>query len=314
MRTDLKYAIDDARLRYRRILIPLLAYTLAQGRPERIDPAYELVFLLSIGLGVFWSCRFVRERKLTPAWGLLFVLMPAIPISMDRLVVDAGLAALTAGFLLYSPDPSWKLFVLLAAAPLTRETGFLLVLGYAISLACQRAFQTAGVYLLAAVPALVWYGYVGARTEGKSYGMLLTSLSALLETILNRSTYPTGTPFVRAIELADEFALCGVFLAFGLAVYYYLQSRCDSVRVGGALFALMGVILLLVRPPGDEGTAQLFRNVYHFGRVFTPLLACLAGVGAQRRSLLPLAPAAMMLPRVAIQLTPQVLGVIRWIT
>jgi len=93
MRSDLKSYIDDSRLRYRRILIPLLAYGVAMGRSNWIDPAFELVFLISIGLGVYWSSRFAQQLGLPASWGLLFLLMPAVPIAADRLVVDAGLGA-----------------------------------------------------------------------------------------------------------------------------------------------------------------------------------------------------------------------------
>lgn len=98
MQSDLQAYVDDARLRYRRILVPLAAYIFAAGPSNRIDQTYEIVFLLSVALGTYWSSLFAGRAGLAPAWGLLFLLLPAIPISMDRLVVDSGLAALTAGF------------------------------------------------------------------------------------------------------------------------------------------------------------------------------------------------------------------------
>src|SRR5579863_287925 len=127
LRSDLKTYVDDPRLRYRRIFVPLLAYAIAWGHSGWIDPAYEFVCLLSIGLGVYWSCRFAQSVDLSPAWGLLFLLAPAIPVTMDRLVIDGTLAALTAAFIYYSRSPSWKLAVVLICAALTRETGLLLI-------------------------------------------------------------------------------------------------------------------------------------------------------------------------------------------
>jgi hypothetical protein len=56
-----------------------------------------------------------------------------------------------------------------------------------------------------------------------------------------------------------------------------------------------------------------FQNVYHFGRYYSPLFVCLSGIAAQTRNPWLLLPLAMMLPRIAIQLTPQALGVIHWI-
>ena len=127
LRTGLRKFVDDPRLRYRRILIPALAFILALGQQSRIDPAYEIVFLMAVGLGVYWSCRFVEDRGLNAAWGLCFLFIPAIPVAMDRLVIDAALAAFTIGILCYADGPQWKLVLVLACAALTRETGFLLI-------------------------------------------------------------------------------------------------------------------------------------------------------------------------------------------
>jgi hypothetical protein len=304
LRSDLKSYIDDPRLRYRRILVPLLAYGIAMGRSQWIDPAYELVCLLSIGLGVYWSCRLAREAGLRAGWGLLFLLMPAIPIAMDRLVVDVGLAALTAAFVYYSRTASWKLFPVLACAALTRETGILLILAYCAYLLWRREFRMAGIFLMSAMPAIVWYTYVQSRTEGKPYGMSLIPLSAILRVLKTPWQYPPGTPLVAAVHAADYLALAGVLLAFGLALYWFLRGPVDPPRIAAALFALMGLMIQ---------RTDHWQNVYDFGRVYTPLLLCLAAVAAQYRKPWLLAPVGMILPRVAVQLTPQFLGVLRWI-
>jgi hypothetical protein len=304
LRTNLKSYVDDARLRYRRILVPLLAYLFALGQSRLIDSAYELVCLLSIGLGVYFSCRFAQNAGLTAAWGLLFLTMPAIPITMDRLVIDGGLAALTAAFLCYSRAPSWKLFVVLACAALTRETGFLLALAYCAHLAWRREFRMAGFFLLSLAPALAWYGFVQANAVGRPYEASLIPLSSILWVLANPWSYPPGTPFPDAVRAADYLALAGVLLAFGLAFVGFLRKPGDPLRIAASLFAAMA--LVVQRP--DQ-----WQNVYSFGRVYTPVLLCLAAIGAQDRNPWLLAPVAMMLPRIAIQLAPQVLGVIRWI-
>jgi hypothetical protein len=55
-----------------------------------------------------------------------------------------------------------------------------------------------------------------------------------------------------------------------------------------------------------------FQNVYQFGRICAPMFVCLSGIAAQTRNPWLLLLLAMMLPRIAIQLTPQALGVIHW--
>ena len=305
LRSDLKNFVDDPRLRYHRILIPLLAHALALGQSRLIDRAYEWVCLLSMGLGVYWSCRFAQSAGLAAAWGLLFLAMPAIPITLDRLVVDGGLAALTAAFLYYSRSRSWKLFAVLACAALTRETGFLLVLAYCASLAWRREFRMAGVFLLSATPAIAWYSYVQANTQAMPYPFSMIPLSAFLRVLGHPWRYPPGTPFAPAVVLADYLALAGVLLAFGFAFFWFVRAPADPVRITAALFATLA--LVIQRP-------DHWQNVYDFGRVYTPVLLCLAAIGAERRNPWLLLPVAMLLPRIAIQLAPQVLGIIHWIT
>jgi hypothetical protein len=230
--------------------------------------------------------------------------MPAIPIAMDRLVVDVGLAALTAAFLYYSRSPSWKLFLVLACAALTRETGILLILAYCASLLWRREVRMAAIFALSAIPAAAWYAYVQARTEGKPYSLSPVPLSAILRVLKTPWQYPAGTPLVGAVHAADYLALAGVLLAFGLTLYWFLRGPFEPPRIAAALFALMGLILQ---------RTDHWQNVYDFGRVYTPLLLCLAAVAAQYRKPWLLAPIGMILPRVAVQLTPQFLGIIRWI-
>jgi hypothetical protein len=299
LRSDLKNFVDDPRLRYHRILIPLLAYGMALGQSGPIDRAYQMVCLLSIGLGVYWSCRLVQSAGLAAAWGLLFLAMPAVPIALDRMVVDGGLAALTAAFVYYCRSPSWKLFSILACAALTRETGFLLVLAYCSYLAWRREFRMAGVFFLSAAPAIAWYGYVQANTQALPYPISMLPFSAILRVLGHPWKYPPGTPFVHAVVLTDYLALAGVLLAFGFAFFWFARAPANPIGIIAALFAALA--LVFQRP-------DHWQNVYDFGRVYTPMLVCLSAIGAERRNPWLLLPVAMMLPRIAIQLAPQVLG------
>jgi hypothetical protein len=302
LRSDLKNYIDDPRLRYRRIFIPLLAYGLALGQSEWIDPAFRLVCLFSIGLGVYWSYRIAQDAGLSKAWGLLFLAMPAIPITVDRMVIDGGLAALTAAFLFYNRRPSWKLFVVLMCAALTRETGFLLVLACCAPLAWRREFRVAGIFLLSAAPALAWYAYVQIHTTGQPQDVSMVPFSSILRVLRNPLEYPPGIPFVDVVRAADYLALAGMLLALALAFRFFTAH--DPIRITAMLFATLAVV---VQP------IETWQSVYAFGRIYTPVLLCLAAIAAQLRNPWLLTPVAMILPRLAIQLAPQALGVMRWI-
>ncbi len=292
LRTGLKEFVDDSRLRYRRILLPLLANTLALGRSAWVDPAYELVFLFSVGLGVYWSCRFVEQAGLPPVWGMLFLLIPAIPVAMDRLVVDSALATLTAGFLCYRDGPRWKLLLVLACAALTRETGFFLI---AAAFLYRPRILTAAT----ALPALGWYAYVASRTPASSYGFSLIPLSGIAQVLTHPWHYPARVPFPDILIAGDSMALAGALLAIALA---FVFIRREPVALAAALFATLAVV---VQRPDH------WQNVFDIGRLQSPLLVCLAGMAVWERRPWLMAPVAMILPRLAMQFAPQVMGVIQ---
>jgi len=230
--------------------------------------------------------------------------MPAVPITMDRLVTDGTMAALTAAFVCYCRAPSRKLFAVLACAALTRETGVALLLAYCASLAWRCEFRLAGVFLLSAVPAAAWFGCVEVNTSGKSYGISPVPLSAIWQVLIHPATYPPGTTLAGVVRAADYLALAGMLLALGLALLWFARVPRDPLRIAALLFA--AIALFSQRPDHWD-------NVYSYGRVHTPLLVCLAALAAQCRSVWLLAPVAMILPRLAIQLAPQAIGIIRWL-
>ena len=104
--------------------------------------------------------------------------------------------------------------------------------------------------------------------------------------------------------MADYLALAGVLLAVGLALVWFAKGPRDPLRIAAALFAILALLV--------DINAQ-WQTIYNFGRYYTPMLLCLSGVAAGTRNPWVLVPLAMMLPRIAIQFAPQVLGIIHWV-
>ena len=75
--------VDNPRLRWRRIGVPGLAALLAAGSDRMVDYIYIAIELAFVFLGTFWLSRFVEKRNLHPAWGLTFLLIPAVAVSLD---------------------------------------------------------------------------------------------------------------------------------------------------------------------------------------------------------------------------------------
>jgi len=296
---NLRAAVDDPRLRYRRILLPALAYVAAAGHAGLVDPAYYILVLLFIAAGVYWSAAGCLALGRSALWGLLFALLPATLIGIDRMVVDVALAALTAGFACHVRAPSWRLFAILAAAALTRETGLLLIAGYAGYLALARQWKRAAVFSLAALPAFAWYGYVAAHTIAYRYSADLAPFTAIWRDILHPLVYPAGLRLLWLARVLDYVALAGILTAFVIAVRWNLPPQRDPFSL--AMLSFVALAVIYQRP-------EHWLHVYDYGRVYSPVLLLLGFQGLRRHSWLAILPLSMMLPRIGMQFGAQVLG------
>lgn len=299
---DLRASVDEPRLRYRRILLPALAWALALGQSSWIDRAYFAVCLAFIGLGVWWASRLAIKLSFAPAWGLAFLVAPAVLVTVDRMVADAALAALTVAFFYYLDRAGWKLWLVLAAAALTRETGILLAASYCVYLAANRRWRLALSYAAALAPAAAWYLYVASKTSPFDYHESFLPLASTIGAMLRPAVYPASR-FASSVQAADALALAGALAAFALTAFVALTARPLPPENAAMLcFTLLGVFSQ--RP--DQ-----WRQVFDFGRVYTPLLLLLAIEAMRRRRWYLAAPWLMMLPRVAMQFAPQIEGVAR---
>ena len=294
-------AMDDPALRYRRILVPALAWTLALGRDSAVHTAYFAVILGFVFLGVYWLARVMVGQGRHPAWGLMFVLMPATLVSMDRMTVDVALAALTAGFVLYS-DCRWKVLAILMCAALTRETGFLLTAGYGVFLLSRRRFADLAWTAAAALPAIFWYAYASRHTPPPSPDSFasLIPLAGWIERVAHPVVYPlTRWQAVAAVEL-DYIALAGVALLLGHAVWLAWSRRWNARAAAIYVFAAAVVFL---------ASRSVWEDAFGFGRVVTPLMVLLAAEDARPR--LAFAPVALIDARIGLNFLKQMIGVVR---
>jgi hypothetical protein len=303
LRHGLDKYIDAPRLRYRRILVPGLAFVASAGQPRFLDAALIAVNLLFLFAGVYWLSRYVGHFGHQPTWGLLFLLIPAVVVSLDRLTVDMALTALAVGFALYETENQpRKLYAVLMLAPLARETGLLLTAASCLARLRERRFKSAAVSSSSALPALAWYGFVASKTA--TYGVQSWFTPVLFGGLIDRMVHPAAYPFPPALVWSatalDELALAGMLVAFILPFWLMGAKWLRSIQFAVLLIALSG--LNLGKPFWEEA--------YAFGRVFSPLLGLLALWTCSSGSRLALAPVAMVIPRVGLQVGGQVLKVI----
>jgi hypothetical protein len=295
--------LDNPKLRYRRILIPALAYALAWGHAAYIDPAYRAVILLFFGLGAYWLSRLAALSGYHRAWGLAFVCIPAAIVSMDRMAVDVALAAFAVAFALYSREGErdWKLYAVLLLGALVRDTGLLPVAAYCIWLLLRRRIGRATIFATAAIPALAWYQYINARlppyVESSPFSW---PFSGLLSRLLHPLPYAFSPAVDALVKSFDYLAIAGILLAFAMAFPLARKTGFNPRGWAMLLFVLLGVLL----------RREQWLEITDIGRILSPLLVWLAVERQPSFRWLAWAPLCMVAPRCALQMAPQVLGVL----
>ncbi len=295
---------DAPRLRCRRMLVPAAAWLLAGGRDEFVDTALFAVMAASVYFGAYWLSRYAVSLGAHPAWGLGFLFVPAVIISLDRFTVDATMAALVAGFLLYSKEEDgWRLYAVLLAAVMTRETGLLLLGGCILFLAWKRRWLRAFVFSTAALPALGWYFYIHSRTGGYETH-LLSRLPAetFFRRLMEPIEYSLPPAIARTATILDYLALAATASALVFAAWFALRKSAGPADLAGLLFSIMGAAL-----GGIVGWSEPFGHP----RTFSPVLMLVAARGLATGSWWAALPLCLHLPRISMQLGPQLLGIAR---
>jgi hypothetical protein len=278
--------VDNPPMRWRRILIPALAWVFGLGDDSRIDSAYFAVVLAFTALGAFWLERRAR------GWGLAFLAVPATITSLDRMTVDIGLAA----FCLAPPG-----IAILTLAPLARDSGICLVAAAAIWHGLNHRWRAAAWSCAAALPAALWALYVRASIPVAETRMLDLPFRGLVSATIDHGWRDLSSDWLRTAWWLDDLALWGVWLAVAAAGWLAIRRDHSYEAIAAAMFALLAIIL--ARPQ--------FLDAYSFTRTQTPLMILVALAGVKRRSWWMLAPVALALPRLLFQLGPQWKGILR---
>jgi hypothetical protein len=295
--------IDAPGMRYRRILIPLMAYLVAFGQDRWIDAGYIVVVVGFAGLGTYWLSRMAQRYGYHSFVGLGFLMVPAVLVSVDRLTIDIALAACCVGFALYAGEPAgrWKLLAVLLLASLDRETGGLLVAAAVLYYLAIRRWREAVYCAAAAIPALAWYLFAGLHTRSNTGTLFSPALFlGLMDRFLH--PYPYRFPWlVNAVASAlDLLALAGIVTAVVWTVRRALGRAWNPVTVAACLFAALAAVMAKGEP---------WAEAYAFGRTLTPLLVLCALDGFSVGSWVPGLGMMAVVPRIGLQWAHQVLGV-----
>ncbi|HYZ84777.1 MAG TPA: hypothetical protein VE621_10255 [Bryobacteraceae bacterium] len=301
MRHGFERFVDNPQLRWRRILIPGLAFLLSFGQHDYVDSVYFAIVLAFTGFGAFCLSALAERAGQSPWWGLGFLLVPAVAVSLDRMTVDVALAACCVALLLWAQRPLVVLPIL-AAAALARETGVLLALAYGVWSARNRGWKGVVIAAGSLVPFAVWTAYIHART-----GTDQTTWSAFIPfwglawRTWHPWSYEMPTSWLRWAGVLDYVGVFGVWLA--LAIVF---RRLPRTLAEHCAFAF-GILASLLSKP------DIWADVYAYGRTMSPLLLFVAWEGIRSRWWLFAVPMAVVVPRIIYQFGPQWKGVLRGI-
>lgn len=299
-RTDIGRAVPDPTLRYPRILLPAMAHFLAFGHRQWIDPSFFACNLFSLGLGAYWLAILLGRAGVNPLFAALYVVTPVAIVSLDRMLVDLALASLALGFAVYlEPQRPGKLYVILAAAALCRESGFILFAAYAFHLMTQRRFRHLAIFGTALIPAVAWIFYVRTQVPGgAAFGLEeFVPFRGLIDAIRHPRSFSFSSTVVAVIHLLYALQLAGVLLSLALPFRDWRKFAAEPLRTLCLIWACYGISL----PPG------IYDDPISAPRVLAPLLLFQFLTG-ERLSRLPL---LLATPRVWLELAPQILGILR---
>lgn len=278
--------VDSPEMRWRRILVPGLAWALALGQDRWVDGAYIAVILGWVFAGSFWAAQLARKMGY-PAWmGAGFLLLPATLVALDRMTVDIALAALILGVMCDGGEgPVWRLWLLAAGAALSRELGALLAVAVMAHALLMRRRALAAWMASSLVPAAAWAWYVHLNTPRipEHYAGWIP-LAGLLRGLAHPLPYAARLPLGEVLVLLDFLALSGALLG----VLLMIRFRPALNRLSGMATWCFLVPVLIINAAG------VWSEPFAYGRAMTPFWLLIALESAWRREWLGLLPVVLI--------------------
>lgn len=314
--TNWRY-IDAPEYRYRRILVPALAWFAAGGNRAWIDAAYIGVLLAFLFLGTFFLGLWLAREGLPAAAGAVFPWLPGTLISLDRMLPDIALYALLAALLLACRERLTPAAALaLALAPLVRDLGFLAIAAAGCYFLARRRWRDALLAALCALPAAAWHAWLqrafDAAAAAAASGPPIVPVWALVQPvyglflrILQPLPYPDLPPgLALAVRALDLMAWAGMGLAIGLALYGW--RRWSASPAGWLVLASLALFPL-------ASSRAFWVDSYSYPRAYTPLLGLLALEAWRGKQWWWALPLLLVLPRTLAYFASQGIGVARWL-
>jgi hypothetical protein len=165
-----------------------------------------------------------------------------------------------------------------------------------------RRWRNLLLTLAAALPFLAWSAFVAAHVPRDGTAWVSWPFAGILHRTLHPFPYAITGRWVAAAALLDYAALIGIWVALVLTAGLAIRKRNGIIENCACVFAFAAVWL---------GKEDIWNGAYEFGRTMSPLLLLLGLVAVRDRKPLFALPAVLVVPRILLQLEPQLLGMFR---
>jgi hypothetical protein len=162
--------LDSPRLRYRRILYPLLGYLLGLGNPQLIPYILVGINFLAIILLVGIVCQYLKQNN-CKTWQSLFILcIPGLWIVFSLSTADLlnSLLAIAAIYCYQNQQRAYSALAI-AAACLTKEISFVMDFALILTSVRERNWKQIPHLIVAFIPAGLWNIYVLFRLKSQGF-------------------------------------------------------------------------------------------------------------------------------------------------
>jgi len=313
MQTGMRQFVDG-RPRYQRILLPAAAWLVALGQPGWIDSSYILLVLVSVFAGTWFTARWVVLENRAAWWGLAFLFLPGVLITLNRMTVDITEYACLAAALYFWRRGWWAgCWMAGTAAFLTRDLGLILIAALVGLSLIERSWRRAALFASAALPAWLWILHVNHTLSTHHAGhaptfalipvwALHTPLIGAWLAVIHPRNYPLEGWVKITTQWLDGISIAGVSLSAFVAA---AEVRRRPFTLEALLCMLYAALFLMTSSRG------FWVDPYSYPRAFSPLLGLIAWQCVPSFRAWAFLPWLLVLLRVGWQLGPQAIGILR---
>ncbi len=293
--------VDFAAMRWLRVLVPGSAAILAFGNPDRVLFTYIGVMWGLCALGIWLSASICRHWGYPAFAGLGFLVIPAVLVSLDRMMTDLSLVVVLLALVYATLREKWGwVYLALALAPLARETGLALTGGWVLYQVWRRDWKMAFFGCLTALPFVGWAIYVTTKFEAGGEFFLGAPFSGVVHSLLTPMFYDVPTMGLKVAAIADYVGIWGIAASFALSIALFVRGE-RSLPIFCAVVYTLGIALFTKE--------DMWGEAYSYVRTGGPAALLLALIGVERRRWWLLAPMLLALPRIILQY-----GLVGWVS